>query len=104
MTRDEHRAVINTIMGMIAPEHQADASAALTSLTDDYATMLTEQEGAQTQVKTLTANNEKLRAVNAELFLKVGTTEKKEEKQEEKKEDEKPLPFTDLFNEKGELI
>ena len=56
-----------------------------------------------TSVQELTTANESLRAVNTKLFLQVGASEKKEQEEEKKEEENKPLPFDDLFNEKGEL-
>lgn len=104
MTRDEHRAAIQRILGFVSPEHQADASEALTSLSDDYSEMLNTSETLRTQNQTLSNDFENLRRVNAKLFLRVGEhTEKQQEEPERKKENE-PLPFDSLFNEKGELI
>lgn len=109
MTRDEHKAAIQSLYGMIAADHQADASAILNNLSNDYEETLTGYEAANANVQTLTANNEKLRNVNADLFLQVGETRKKTEtkptEQDGKKtEAEKKLTFESLFNEKGELI
>ena len=107
MKRDEHKAIIQNLLGMVAPEHQAAASEALTNLSEDYEQVLTESETATANVATLTANNETLREVNAKLFLKVGQTEKenhKDDKPEQKPETENKLTYEALFNEKGELI
>ena len=103
MTREEHKQAVQSILGMIASEHQADASEILTNLTEDYEETLTSLETANDNVSTLTTNNEKLRKVNADLFLKVGTPVKNPTEKHEEFKEEKPLPFTDLFDEKGEL-
>lgn len=106
MTREEHKAAVNRLLGMVASEHQATASELLTNLSDDYEQTLTAHEQAQNSVRTLTENNESLRAVNTKLFLRVGDTEKalhKEDKTPDKPKDEIPS-FDTLFNEKGELI
>ena len=104
MKVSEHREMVNKVLGMIAAEHQADASELLTKLTEDYAEVSANNEGFQSEITGLKENNEKLRAVNAELFLKVGTPHKQEDKNNPNmKQDEKPIPFSDLFNEKGEL-
>lgn len=103
MKRSEHKAIIDKVLGMIAPEHQAAASEALNTLSTDYGTTLDSLETANTSVQELTTANESLRAVNTKLFLQVGASEKKEQEEETKEEENKPLPFDDLFNEKGEL-
>lgn len=109
MTRDEHKKAIQSLLGMVSSEHQAEASEILTNLSDDYEETLTASETAANNVAELTKNNETLRSVNAKLFLRVGETEKlahveQTETGDNGKDDEKPLPFSDLFNEKGELI
>lgn len=104
MTRDEHKTIVNSLLGMIAPEHQAAASESLTQLSDDYDQTLTGWENDQNTVTTLTENNEKLRKVNADLFLRVGTQPAKKDPTPAEDEDEIPnIPFSDLFDEKGEL-
>ena len=108
MTRDEHKAMVQKMLAMVTPENQANASELLTQLSDDYEKTLTESETLTKTNETLTANNEKLRQVNADLFLKVGNTNKEthNETQNNSNEqgNEKPLPFEALFNEKGDLI
>lgn len=107
MTREEHNEIVQKMMGMVAPEHQATASELLTQLSDDYEQTLTTGETLTKDNETLTANNEKLRAVNADLFLKVGTTNKETQNKENNNtqgENENPKSFDALFNEKGELL
>lgn len=109
MTRDEHKAITAQLLGMIAPDHQADASALLTQLGEDYETTLTASEASATQVANLTTANEKLREVNTNLFLKVGTPAPKPNDNHNTNTPEKDdggdkLTFEALFNEKGELI
>lgn len=108
MTRDEHKAMVQKMLAMVTPENQAGASEILTQLSDDYEKTLTESETLTKANETLTANNEKLRQVNADLFLKVGTTKTETHNEQQNNADnqgnEKPLPFEALFNEKGELI
>lgn len=107
MTRDEHKNIVNQLLGMVAAESQATASDLLTQLTEDYEQTLTDFESATANVTTLTANNETLREVNAKLFLKVGQTDKDIHKNEDpnkgKDDPENQLTFEALFNEKGEL-
>lgn len=106
MTRDEHSAEIQRLIGMINPDHQADATQILTGLSDDYEEMLTASETLTTENATLKGNNEKLRSVNAELFLKVGTTNKethKEEPANNNNNGEEIPTFESLFNENGVL-
>lgn len=102
MTREEHQAIIQRVMGYVSPEHQADASEALTTLSDDYAETLRTSETLTTQNQTLSNDFERLRQVNAKLFLRVGEHTEHKEKTAHKTEVTK-LPFDDLFNEKGEL-
>jgi len=108
MTRDEHRAAIQNLIGMVGAEHQASASEILTNLSNDYDQMLTASETANSNVAKLTQDNESLRATNMKLFLQVGSVPKGEPEKatdnEGNADEDKPLPFTDLFNEKGELI
>ena len=106
MTRDEHKQIVNQMLGLVSAENQATASELLTKLTDDYEETLTSNETLTSTNATLTANNEKLRSVNADLFLKVGVTKKenKEGKKEQEETEDKKLSFDELFNEKGELI
>lgn len=109
MTRDEHRQAIQSLLGMVSADHQAAASEILTNLSDDYEQTLTASEQSANSVAELTRNNETLRSVNAKLFLRVGETDKTAHKEQDETgdhgmSDDKPLPFSDLFNEKGELI
>ena len=106
MTRDEHKQIIQKMLGMVTPENQANASELLTQLSDDYEQTLTASETLTANNATLTANNEKLRQVNADLFLKVGTTNKETHNQNanNQQQEENKLTFDGLFNEKGELL
>lgn len=109
MTRDEHKQIIQKMLGLVTPENQANASELLTQLSDDYEQTLTASETLTKNNETLTANNEKLRQVNADLFLKVGTTNKEnnnenKEGQNDNEQEEINLTFDGLFNEKGELL
>lgn len=107
MTRDEHKAEIQKLFGMIAPDHQAAASEILNGLSNDYETTQNTLDNANANVQTLTQNNENLRAANTKLFLQLGSTPKPEDKPGKNPpptQDEKPLTFESLFNEKGDLI
>lgn len=111
MTREEHKQIIQKMLGMVTPENQANASELLTQLSDDYEQTLTTSETLTANNATLTANNEKLRQVNADLFLKVGTTNKETHIQnnnnqnaDNQQQEENTLTFDGLFNEKGELL
>lgn len=110
MERTEHKNIINQLMTMVSSEHQADASMLLTQLSDDYEQTLTLSETANASVQELTERNEKLRAVNADLFLKVGTTTQSVTNnnetggQSEDAPQQEKMTFESLFNEKGELI
>lgn len=104
MTREEHKAYVNQLLGMVSAEHQADASQILTSLSEDYDQALATSESNATTIQNLTANNENLRKVNTELFLKVGHTIPAQNNNAPEQPQEKPMAFSELFNEKGELI
>lgn len=109
MKREEHKAIIDEMMKLATPENQARACELLTQLSDDYEQTLTASETLTADNATLTANNEKLRQVNADLFLKVGTTNKEThiENKNNNNGQERELPemtFEKLFNEKGELL
>lgn len=104
MTREEHKNIVNQLLGMVAAEHQANASQLLTNLSEDYDETLATSENRANEVQTLTANNENLRRVNTDLFLKVGHSIPKQENPAPEQQQEKPMAFSELFNEKGELI
>lgn len=106
MTRDEHKQIIQTMLGYVNSEHQAEASELLTNLSEDYEKTLTESETLTSSNETLKANNEKLRQVNADLFLKVGTSSPKPKSADDNinNDIDDSLSFEKLFNEKGELI
>ena len=79
---------------------QAKVSTVLSELIEDYNTVTAETETAKTTAQKLTADNEKLRQANMNLFLKVGETKK----EEQPKPDEDKIPkFEDLFDENGNL-
>ena len=105
MTREEHKKAVEKLLGMVSAEHHADASELLTTLSEDYETTLTTSETVASENANLKTNVEKLRKVNTDLFLKVGTpTKAKPTEVEEKETDIPDLSYDKLFNEKGELI
>ena len=106
MTRDEHKAIIDKLMAHSTTENQAEVSELLTQLSDDYEETLTSLETSNSTVTQLTENNEKLRDVNAKLFLKVGEIPKPENNSNnDNNVNEEDAPsFESLFNEKGELL
>lgn len=108
MTREEHKTIVNQLLGMVTPENQANASQFLTQLSEDYEATLTASETLQGEHQTLQKNFETLRNVNSELFLKVGATHKETHKtpdpQKEEPSELDGLTFDKLFNDKGELL
>ena len=108
MKREDHKEIIQKMLGMVTPDNQADASKLLTQLSEDYEETLTAFETASTNVQELTSKNETLREVNADLILKVGTSKKETDVDENNNSDvideENKMTFEALFNEKGELI
>lgn len=106
MTGKEHKEITSKLLALANPENQGEVSELLTQLTNDYDETLEQLATANDSVETLTARNEKLRAVNADLFLQVGTTNKPSGDEGTIKDDEGEetlLSYEDLFNEKGEL-
>ena len=106
MTREEHKAITNQLLQMVTPEQQAAASGLLVQLTDDYGGTLDTLEQATDTAAKLTENNEALRKVNADLFMRVGQTipDIKKENENNDQQDDNQLTFEALFNEKGELL
>ena len=104
MTRDEHKQIMNQLLGMVTPDNQANASQMLANLSEDYEQTLTASETATNRVEELTRNNETLRDVNAKLFLKVGEVPKESHPSEHTEPERQPISSDSLFNEKGELI
>ena len=106
MERTEHTNLIQSLGNMINPDNQAEATAILTQLSEDYGVVLDENANFKSSNEELTNKNDELRKANADLFLKVGNTNtnnKKSMDEKETKGDEIPT-FESLFNEKGELI
>lgn len=103
MTREEHKALIQNIMNNAS--NQAELSLLLTQLSEDYEKVLTESETSASSLATLTKDNEQLRSVNMQLFLKVGHEKPKteEQKTEVKEENNDNLSYDTLFDEKGVL-
>ena len=79
---------------------QAKVSTILAELTEDYDTETATKSEALTTAEKLIADNEKLRAANMSLFLKVG--EQKPAEDEKKLEDTTPT-YEDLFDADGNL-
>ena len=104
LTRAELKAKFNEVLGMATPENQASVTELMSTLNDEYDSILTENENLTTRNQELVANNEKLRSVNAELFLKVGVSDKKTEKSDTTDNEVERIPYDTLFNDKGELM
>ena len=102
MTREELKTLVTELIGFSTPDHQARTSEILTSISEGFDGVLTDSEQAQTRVSELTASNETLRRVNADLFLKVGTKADPEPPTPDVPDE--PVSYDTLFNEKGELI
>ena len=106
MKRNEYKSLISELLTLSTPDNQGRVSEILTQLTEDYETVLTTSEGYENRVAELSANNETLRKVNADLFLKVGTQlPGSGDSDTGADETETEIPtFESLFNDKGELI
>ena len=107
MKREEHKDLVKKIMENAG--NQGELSLLLTQLSEDYEKVLTESESAVATVATLGADNENLRRVNMELFLKVGHEKPKDNPTDNggKTAPETPsneLTFEKLFDENGGLM
>lgn len=107
MKREEHKEIIQKIMANAG--NQGELSLLLTQLSEDYEKVLTESETATANVATLNTDNENLRRVNMELFLKVGHP-KQDTHADDKGGNPDPeikgqteLTFEKLFDENGGL-
>ena len=81
-------------------EDEATRREMLASLGEDGGTIFDDYDAAETARAAAVEDNEKLRAANMKLFLRVGDHEKPETPATETKTD---LKYENLFNEKGEL-
>lgn len=97
MKPEEFNAKIKQVMENLSD--QAQVSTLLTELSDVYGTKIAETATATQTSQQLTADNEKLRQANMNLFLKVGETKTPEKAQTQ---DTTPQ-YADLFDEKGNL-
>ena len=106
LTREQFRQKMNTLLSFATPDNQANASELLTELSDEFDDVMTQSETATNRVQELTENNERLRKVNTDLFLKVGTPAKDTDTPPDTGTDTKtdPVSFESLFNEKGDLM
>lgn len=106
MTREELKQRATELLGFATADNHARISEILTEITESFDTITTTSEQNENRVKELTENNEKLREVNANLFLKVGTQTpaKTPEETPEETDEAEIISFDSLFNEKGDLI
>jgi hypothetical protein len=98
MKPEEFKALTTEIMQNLTD--QAKVSTILATLTEDYDAETVIKTTSLSTTEKLTADNEKLRQANMNLFLKVGETKVTEQPQ--KKEDLTPK-FEDLFDANGNL-
>lgn len=108
MTFEEFKTACSEVLSLATPETQARTSELLTTLSDGFELLTTENATNAEKVTELTNNNETLRAVNAKLFLKVGEIPKETPAPQTPTPEEEsglaPVDFATLFNEKGELL
>ena len=71
----------------------------LTQISDEVGKVFDTNESLTSANATLTADNDKLRGYNMELFQRVGSPKEKPEN----KPNTEGLKYSDLFNEKGDL-
>ena len=98
MKPEEFKAKTAEILANL--DDQAKVSTILAELTEDYDNETATKTDAMTTAEKLTADNEKLRAANMSLFLKVGEQQPAED--EKKLEDTTPT-YEDLFDDDGNL-
>ena len=82
-------------------EDEAQRREMLASLSEDGGTIFDDYDTAEAARAAAVEDNEKLRAANMKLFLRVG--DHKEPDTPAKPETKPTLEYKDLFNEKGEL-
>lgn len=101
-TMEEFQKVLNEIRCNL--DDTPKVTELLESISIDYSEMAKENKTITNNNEKLIKDNDKLRNVNMDLFLKVGSQriEKQEENQEEQQEDNK-LEFENLFDENGNL-
>lgn len=105
MDRNRHNEITKELISLCSADNQGRVSELLTELSEGFESALTTSEGFESRISELTANNEKLRSVNADLFLKVGTIKTGASDPVPPQESDIPdITFESLFNEKGELI
>lgn len=104
LTREQIKSKFNEMLGFVTPENQASATEIMTSLNDEFDAILTESENIATKNQELTLNNEKLRSVNADLFLKVGVTDKNAQQTDKQDDVPEAISYDTLFNDKGDLL
>jgi hypothetical protein len=99
MKPEEFKAKTAEILANLSD--QAKVSTILAELTEDYDKEAAEKTTVKTTAEKLTADNEKLRQANMNLFLKVGETKPADDKKQTT-EDTTPK-YADLFDENGNL-
>lgn len=100
MTREEHTSKIMQIKEKIHEIDDGTITNILADLSDDYSALLTDIDNKTLQAEKLQNDNENLRDTNMRLFLRVGEVKTEDVPQDESKKRD----YSDLFNEKGELI
>ena len=98
MKPEEFKAKTAEILANL--DDQAKVSTILAELTEDYDNETATKSEALTTAEKLTADNEKLRAANMSLFLKVGEQKPAED---EKKLEDTTTTYEDLFDADGNL-
>jgi hypothetical protein len=102
MKREEHTELIQKIRTALpAGADLSVVTEALTTLSDDYGTVVAELDTTKTNVSQMTKDLESLRETNMRLFLKVGSPTPDIDKKADPEDTR--LKFEDLFNEKGGL-
>lgn len=100
MTREEHTSKIMQIKEKIHEIDDGTITNILADLSDDYSALLTDIDNKTLKAEKLQNDNENLRDTNMRLFLRVGEVKTEDAPQEESKKRD----YSDLFNEKGELM
>ena len=99
MLPEEFKAKAKEILSSL--EDPGAVSTTLAELVQDYDNQTAKWEQTTTTAEKLTHDNEKLRAANMDLFLKVGEPAK--DKKPEVEEDQ-TVKFNTLFDAKGNLL
>ena len=104
MTREEHKAVIDSIRETAGEQSGALISDSLLTLVSDYASMITLQDEQMGRITGLEKDNNDLLLANSKLFQRIGTDSPVVDEPVAEKDSEEEISISDIVNEKGEMV